>query len=621
MLTTSEKTKILKSYKDAQGISLEYCMPYFQKFVRFYRLFSGIRPPEIDTTYSQIMLWYPYAIIENEMPYLLRSLFSKPDWLDVQALDYEDEEDAELCQKWLKYQFERVQKIKTTTIPIMQNVGIFGTGYKFYSVAPRTITKTKRRMIQGMMGNVVDFQDETINKQKTVINGQYVNIFNVLPSPMGGQVNGFDGDNDGAISELQVQVWLNRSRLEAWVSNPESGIDKDEMAKFLANPMGDPDPTEQVKTDLASSKTGWTEFSQPIWASKAIAGKLDIENKMRCTWYFQRDRWSLIGADRYVLYSDKPLIDMFPIAKFTSSFNMDNWFGYGLLEPTEDLLIAMTMNFNLRMDYLAGVFHPTTYIPQKLVDDVGGGTEIFDQEPYKIIPYNHKQFIGGIGNYIHHDGNENINQQAFIEEGKMQGYLESIISQHGVTSLQGETATSFQGLIGKDSARSLLRAINVENTGMNDSAILTLAYAEKFLVEDEAVKVNRGDGYPWEFIPASALTRHYDIKFNGASSLQLAEITFKNMLSIAPLLLQNPQIRGQMEAVKQMATIAGFDRVDDIINGKPEPQPRASQQMLPEPQGAMPSFGGGISTVGNDIQGSQNGMMRTGETGMENVLI
>ena len=91
-----------------------------------------------------------------------------------------------------------------------------------------------------------------------------------------------------------------------------------------------------------------------------------------------------MGNLRHILYDGPPLLSLWPVANFKATHNLDSFFGLSLLEVVEDLLISMIMNFNMRLDYLAGKFHPPKYIPQALIDQLGGDKRAFDWAPYKI---------------------------------------------------------------------------------------------------------------------------------------------------------------------------------------------------------------------------------------------
>lgn len=613
-----DQKKSLKSYRDSLAQSIDFCRPYFEKFTRFYKLFAGVRPPEIDGTYSQVMLWYPYSIIDQELPVTLRSMFSGPDWLTLEAMEMDLERHAKVAQKWVRYQLEKIQRIQQTILPTAQSTHIFGTGYRFYRHQYKKNQKTTRREISGMMGMIEGFQNETSITEKGVITGDYVNIFNVYPAPYGGLVNAPYDMAECVAPYVIVMTWPSKSQIEAEVN--KGNFNKEQVAKMFENKTMGNDPSSQYKDELAGLESGWSSFSAPTWIRAAKSKNLDVEKRYRVAWMMGNDNWKAVGEDCYLLYDGEPLEEMRPLVKSVASYDLDNWYGMGLVEPCEDLVISMILNFNHRMDYLAGIFHPPKYVPQRLIDDNGGDDSIFDPEPYKLIAYNHKQFPGGIGNYIWNDRNDDIDQQAFVEEEKMQSYLQEIIGQHPIASLQGTNATTTSALVSKDVARSMLRAINVENSCLHDCIFQTLKLGAKYLPGNDWIRISDADGFPWQEVDKDAITDGYGIMVTGAKDLQLAEITFRRMLAIAPLLLANPQVRGQTEALRQLASKGGYENVDTIMLGSQSPAPAMSQ----EQQGQRESvpMQGGASTIQNDMVGADNGrMMGGGLANPGNILV
>lgn len=598
----ADQKKAIQQYRDSLEQSRDFVRPYFQKFTRFYSLFSGNRPPEADTTFSQIMLWYPYAIIDKELPLTLKSYFSTPNWISVEAMEMEKERDATIATQWLKYQLEKKQKFSTSIMPTMQGTHVFGTGYRWYYPTLKRRTSSKPMVKRGIMGVPEGMGYESEEKEKWIVTGKDVNIFNVFPSPFGGSVNGTDENSEDAVDYLIVQTWMTDEMIKGQV---EAGNFDKRQAELLFKTVSEvaSDPSASFKEEMLGTKSGWSTFSAPSFVPKMQELKLGV-SRYRVAWYMRRDKWFAIAEDKYLLYSGKPLYDCFPLAKFTGSYNMSNWFGIGLIEPSEDLIISIILNFNHRMDYLAGSFHPAKFLPQRLIDDVGGDLSMFDPEPYKVIPYNHKQFVGGVGNYIHVDRNDSINQQAFIEEDKMQGYMEEIIGQYSIQNLSGEGASTGQALITKDIARQMMRAINIENSGILESANLTMKLNKKYMLEPEWIRDANADGFPWRQIDPETLDGEFGFNIVGSRELEMGESNFRKMIATAQYLLQNPAIRGQVEIARQLAEKGGYRNVDTIINGEQSPDMSSMAGLLAGEGGQVNN---NISTASVPFAGSPSG--------------
>ena len=590
-----DQKKHITRFRDSLQQSKDFVHPNFQKFVRFYKMFAGIPPPEIKGTFSQVMLWYPWSIIDQELPIAMRSILTN-DWFNLEAEDLSLEKHAKTAQKWAKYQMEKVQRIPQTIIPTMQSGLIFGTGYRMYG--HKFLSRTVKDFVEteSFMGVPLGMEEREREEQKSIINGNYMNVFNVFPSPTGSQINAPDWCSETQVEYLIANFYYNEKQLENEVT--AGNFDKTQVGFLVDNKCESVDPSEDFKSELLSAGEGWNQFQAPQWVK--LMKSRNVTKRFRVSWYFSPEHWMAMGEDRCLLYEGPPLLKYIPVAKFAPSQQLDNFFGIGLLEPAEDLLMSITLNFNHRLDYMANTFHPTTFVPEQMIEDIGGDMGVLDPSPYNTVPYNHKSYNGPIGNFVHRDRPPEINQQTFIEEGKMENYLQEILGQDRAETLQSETATVGASLISKSAARSMLRAINMDEGGFSECIRLTLAYGEKFKNQNEIIRTG-GPDMPWESIDHEAITDGYGISVNGAREMDMNEEAFRKMLTIAPQMLNNPGIRGQMELSQQLLEKAGYRNVDKILNG-PEQQ---SLEITPD-QGGMPTAAG-ASTVDNQVRSTYNG--------------
>lgn len=588
-----EQKTFLRDYLDARGLSIDFCRPVFQKGVRMYRLFAGHPPPEVSGTFSQIMLWFPYAIVDQELPLNIKSM-ARENWLELNAEDFMLEPSRSTAQKWLRNEMDNVQQFPRTSIPSFQSAHIFGNGYRFYGHRFVPEKKFEDEANIGEMG-MVDPANPTTRREVDVMQGRiagnYINYFNVLPSPNGGMINPPPGTYEAGLDWLIVYMYLTKEEIMAEVNK---GNFNRREAELLFNEGDGSDPegdiTWEFKDELINTEGQWNQFSAPEWVNRLKSQKNNLSKRYRTAFFLQRGKWGVIAEDKRILYEGPPWLSKWPVANFKSSLNLDNFFGTGLLEIVEDLIISMILNFNLRMDDLAGKFHPPTYIPQKLIDDMGGDTSNFDWEPYKIHGYKHQLFPGGIDRYIHHDTKPELTEKAFLEQGQMKEYLEDIISQHGAESLNANTATVGAGLMSRDMARAMKRAITIDTTGVHDSAMLTLALGSKFVTEDKRIRTG-AEGMPWEKIDHNAIRDGYGISIAGARQMAQAEETFRRQLSMAPMFLQDPQLQpGIIEMKKQLLESGGFENVEKILTGTNDRRPipvAGAEQKLP---GGIPSI-------------------------------
>ena len=594
---------ILRDFLDARQINQEFAQSTFDKAVRMMRLFAGHPPPEVQGTFSQVMLYFPWSIIDTELPISLQGLLTSKDWLTLKAKDYRFEPTKEHAQKWLRNELENVQEYSRTVIPTFQSAHIFGNGYRFYGHRfenkPR-IEQKVNRIEMDMIDPDNPITMEEVNNFESMITGQYVNYFNVLPSPSGGMVNPSSQTAESGLDNLIVTMYPGEDFIKQ--QTQKGPFDKAEVDKlFEQKNTGDPenDQMYQYKDQLLGIEGQWNQFQMPEWVTKMRSRDNGLKKRFRVSWFFQRDKWAVIAEDKYVLYEGKPLFPLWPLANFVSSFNLDSFFGVSILEVVEDLIISMILNFNMRLDYVAGKFHPPKYIPKQLIDNIGGNKGDFDWTPYKIHTYNHTQYPGGIGNYIFSDVTPELTEQAFIEQGAMNGYLEDIIGQHGNENLNSNTATVGSSLISKDVARSMLRAVNLDMTGTHDSARLTLQLGAMFRNKDERIYTG-APGSPWEKIDHEAIAGEYGVEIQGARHLSQADEIFKRQLSVAPMFLNDPQVRGQLELKKQILNGAKFDNPDLILHGEQGSDPSL---LLGEAGTKLP---GGIPTSQNDARSVDN---------------
>ena len=194
---TDDEKKHITMFRDSLEESKKFCEPYFQKFVRFYKLFAGVTPNEIKGTFSQVMLWYPYSIIETELPISMRSILSSDRWFDLEPEEVTLEYQKDAAYKWAKYQMEKVQQIQRSIIPTMQSALIFGTGYRFY--AHNNLKRNVKDIVNAdsFMGVPLGIAEVEREEVRSVIQGSYMTIFNVFPSPTGNMVNNFDWSKEG----------------------------------------------------------------------------------------------------------------------------------------------------------------------------------------------------------------------------------------------------------------------------------------------------------------------------------------------------------------------------------------------------------------------------------------
>ena len=571
--------KAIKEYRSAKDIALDYCRPYFDKFVRFDRLMRGALPEELDGTYSKIMLQIAYAMVENELPRSLRGVLSTSKWFNVRALAPEYELMSDPTNDFLKYQMEYVQRYARSVIPSVQQAHAFGTGYRVYG--HRTISKkVKDRVPSGfVMGYPIGFHDEIRPVQRTIVTGEPVGIFDVWPLPGGPFINDFDESSGACCDGLVWHDYRTEDQIKQFM---EDGVfDREQCRQLLAMKTPAPDPAAEYKQQTSDGNTGSGFQPLPEWI-RLMRTKEGLPKRFRLSWYFRRDKWIVVGEDKYVLYNDIPLMECIPIAKFMSSYDQMNFFGKGLIEITEDLILATLLLMCNRFDYLAGTLHPPTWVRESILEHLGGDKSLLDPGPYGIIPFPNN--VSDIRTAQFRDRFPDISNQAFIEDEKLNLWMQKIAGQpdyqRGVTGSSGaamnETSSGIHTLIGEGTARSMMRACTIEETGITDSLYITLKLCSQFYIGDQAVRSNKTPGaWPWESVDWEAIRDGYAIEVTGSRDFTMMEQTFRRMIETSNMLLAiagvyGPQvIEDPKELSRQILENANAFRDIDKIIGNP----------------------------------------------------
>ena len=76
---SEDQKQSLRIYRGAIEESRDYVKPYFQKFLRMWNLYAGVLPPELESTYSQIMMWFAYATVDQELTQAVRGMMTNPE--------------------------------------------------------------------------------------------------------------------------------------------------------------------------------------------------------------------------------------------------------------------------------------------------------------------------------------------------------------------------------------------------------------------------------------------------------------------------------------------------------------------------------------------------------------
>lgn len=570
---SEDQKKDFKLYMACLQESKNFTKPHFDRFVRMYRLFRGYLPPELDTTYSKIMLYEAFAIVDREIPKMCRSVMSTPNWFDLKARRPEVETVTSQSKDWVKYQVEDIQRIPAQITTLGQFVGIFGVAYGLYETRPETF-ETKKLAYDNVMGMPTNVRYVTKQNKITRIVSNYLNVFNVLPSPTGVNINSPDKLSENNVDYLIVNTYPKKSWIQ--IQADDGKFDKGQVAKLFEkkNWKDSADYSREYKDKML--ETGeWKNFGMPDWIRKTQDIGENYDSRYRVTWLMYPDKHIAIGQDCTVLFSGKPDVYCIPVSKWTATPDTDKFFGFGLIEIAEDLLLSKALGLNHRMDYLAGTLHPATFVPKELLEDLGNDRSLLDNPPYGIVPYDHTRFPNGIQNSVWRDRFPELNRQAFIEDDKMQALIEDITGQPGMLKGMRESgagdigATGVVSLISQGADRQSTRAYNIEETGVKDSILLTLKFGKKYAPNPDTIRTSESQGYPWRSIDKDAIVDEFDVSVTGTRNVNLRDQMLKNMMAVSQILLQMPEVKGRKEIAKALVEKSGgFDDPRKIIDGE-----------------------------------------------------
>ena len=603
---SSDELEDLNRQDDALELSIEFCQPHFDKFVRFMDLYSGKLPEAIDFTFSKVMLRLATSIVQNDIPRTASAILSENNFFKLTPNLPEFEEAADAAQGWLWYHTMKRNRYASRVIPTLTQVGIYGTAFRSVMFKP-LVTKQKVRYPGTMVGGVPYNMDETeIEQTKMGIVSENLDIFSVMPSPTGTVINSIDTEEEDCVDWIHMVRYLSDAQLKAM--QQKRGANKRQIQKMLDSGTRVTSDARKIDDEYRQDATSsMLDSEYGDWMNKVrlMAGN-DITPRRRCVWTFFRDQWILTGEGRYLLYSGPPLLDWIPITRYVDTPHPSCIYGTGLIETVEDVILSYLLNYGLRADYLAMTLHPSTWISDELVNANGGNLSSFDPAPWATYRFPRNV---DITRAIWRDRFPEISPQAFMEETNMRYYFQELLGQpnygkgmSGAATLANETAVGITALIEEGSARSSMRSLNIENTGIHDELMLTLKWGERYAWEDELVDVGlTNSGYSWKQVPYDAIDSNYGIELRGTRALANKQSMLRNMLQVLPALMNNPNVPDQtaliQETLKEMGLFTGS--MDKFFR-----QPQAGP-MLP---GMMPGMqvGSGRGTRGLPGPQAQN---------------
>ncbi len=540
MASTSKVDKMITAFIDAFDAALEYARPHWDQYARLYQLWRTKRFYELEATYSKINLCLFHSTVQDRLPKLYENIFSTERFFSVQGDNPLAELSAKQAEAFMLDLMRDKIKVHSTIWPTLQTVLIGGTAYRMPHV---TYVKQGDTMVPRLASKDLDF-------------------FQVLPAPGGGHVNPICGNEYPAVPWVMVVDWWTEDKIKALA---ERGIlDKEGVRRLLAQ-KGTNNFEEEAYRDRFAT-VGNLQYTGADYYRKHMGDIGDKSASRRIVHWLRRDKHIIIGEDWVVLYEGES-DGVIPIAKYIVCPDQNNWFGISYLQIQEDLIKAMVMNFNLRMDNLIQAMFPTTYIRQDLADHGRYKASDFEPKPYdvKFFPASFKN--ENIANAIFVDRREEITPQTFMDEDRMKAFQQKVSGMTETTQSLGDvignkTATGVTSILAEMSGRPNMESTILEYSGVREELMLLLRLAARNITGPTPIRARDAkDGFRWSTIDPDDLANDFTVVTRGTRYLAEKNQNFQKMMAMYPLWNQSPAW-DQYELARQSAEIA--DVLPDI---------------------------------------------------------
>jgi len=580
---------------EAREISREFVKPYWERFARFYKLYRGEITEDLDTTYTQVFLHILMALVGDLLPRDVASVFSVPDWVQLEATEPELEPYANVATKWLQYQANERFNLPFNLIPTFQSVHVFGTAFRHVSSVWDTVETPVSSPTAMFSGVPLGFQTTTQISQRWRLTDQALDIFSVYPAPNGGLINPVDNNQECAVDWLGIVDWMTESRIKQLAA---AGIfDGDEVAAMLESRPREDDFEETYKEKMRVARDE-NSAGSPGWLSRMSNLKHQPRRRRIERWYF-RDKWIFVADQKYVLYNGPGLPGgIFPVAKYTDKLDFENLYGIGTVEVVEDVALARNQMANLRMDYLAQQVYPTRIVNPRLYSSNANHGD-FSTAPDKEI-------VAPAGvrpnEAIWYDRYPELSPQAFAIEKELSEYFNEISGHSPAMRGQGSqmayaTSTGIISSIEQGNARNSMRALTLEGGGLRDELWLMLLNGALYMDHDEAIRFVSDDGLPWMTVEPEMISERYGIKLRGARDLANKQVMLAQVLQLYPLFANDPYVRDPVRLRREVAERFGiFSRPGELFG-----EPTGPMGPGGAPAGEQGEAGPGVfDVVGNE---------------------
>jgi hypothetical protein len=574
----SEVSRDLSQFRDAFRASASYCKPQWEKYLRMYKLWRGVKPPEVDATISRIWINMAHAMVQNRTPLIKENVFSHPEYMQLKS-DSPDYDFMRIpAQTWLRDLLEDKIQIRSDINATITSALFGGTGFRMPSVH---YMKVGKQWLPKIGSRDLDF-------------------FNVLPSPNGGLINPTDAHRDDAVDWVFVIDWWTEEKIEK-VAN-KKGFNKEQIGKLLEKAADGSDSNDEDQYRSAFKTVNGLSYEGYGAQLRGMKDAPSSLKKRRVIHWFRRDVHIVVAEDAFVIYRGTPPIGegIIPAVKYSVTPDMKNFYGISQIEMVEDLIMATVMNVNYRFDHALGVMFPTTWIRDDLKR--GMSAEDFMPRPYAVNFF--PDSVSDIRNAIHYDRRPEVGQQTFMDEDRLKAFLQGV-------SGELETTGSMNDVVGNRSATGVTTIASQLKARPNmEAGIIEEAFREEctLLLKLGAIHINKPDDIgaggnvrtpftngstPWTKVSPEDITDNFTVQMYGARFMANQSTSFQKMMALYPMLVNNPAF-DQLELTRQVVETA--DILPDLEKAlvPPAPLPVASPA---RPSASMGAPGGAASVM------------------------
>ncbi|MDO9541682.1 MAG: hypothetical protein Q7J98_05110, partial [Kiritimatiellia bacterium] len=134
--------------------------------------------------------------------------------------------------------------------------------------------------------------------------------------------------------------------------------------------------------------------------------------------------------------------------------------------------------------------------------------------------------------------------------------------------------------------------------------MLILKWAKDWVTTDQEIKGDVAGPAGWEIIDAETINDSYGITLNGTRQLTQKAATVQKMMALLPLFLNNPNVPGQKELLRQTMEKSGlFENIGMILGEVGAPQPAMGMEQGQPGTPGMIGGQGALENQGRSVAG------------------